>query len=374
MKIGVLTSSRADYGIYLPLLKALKKDPYFNLDIICFGTHLSTFHGYTLKKILEEGFEVSYKIESMLAGDSPNAIATSMALTELKFADFWKDHQKDFDLVICLGDRYEMFSAVMAGVPFGIKFVHLHGGEKTLGAVDNIFRHSITLASCIHFVSCEEHAARVAELIEKKDIIYVVGALALDNLASMSYYTKIEFYNQFNVDLEKPTVLVTVHPETVMPERNTEYAEIISEVMLKMHNFQFLITLPNADTNGMTIRNRFLRLPAETGGRVICHENLGTRGYFTAMKHCSFLLGNTSSGIIEAASFRKWVINLGSRQLGRAHSKNILNSAFSAREILLAAEKIKNDPVYSGGNIFYKDNASNAIIDILKKYNERISQ
>ena len=150
--IGILTSSRADYGIYLPLLNILKGYSDFNLKLIVFGTHLSPFHGYSINQIQKDGFKVDYTIESILVGDTSNAISTAMALTSFKFADFWKERKNEFDLVFCLGDRYEMFAAVIAGVPYNIKFAHLHGGEKTLGSIDNIFRHAITLSSKYHFV------------------------------------------------------------------------------------------------------------------------------------------------------------------------------------------------------------------------------
>ena len=224
-RIAILTSSRADYGIYLPLIKALKEDSYFGSQIIAFGTHLSPFHGYTLTQILNDGFEVKFQIESMLAGDTPNAISTAMALTCLKFADFWKDHQSDFDLVFCPGDRYEMFAAVTAGIPFNIHFAHIHGGEKTLGAIDNIFRHAITLTSKYHFVSCKEHGERVSQLTESSENIFDIGALSLDNLNSLIVLSKTDFLSHFEIDLNQPTILVTVHPETVTPEMNGIYVK-----------------------------------------------------------------------------------------------------------------------------------------------------
>lgn len=147
IKIGILTSSRADYGIYLPLLKALRKDDSFGLELIVFGTHLSKFHGYTLSQIEADGFKVGAKIESLLIGDTPNAIASSFSLTSQKFTDFWGQNTTRFDIVFALGDRFEMAAAVLAGLPYGVTFAHLHGGETTLGAIDNVYRHSISLAS-----------------------------------------------------------------------------------------------------------------------------------------------------------------------------------------------------------------------------------
>jgi len=365
-RIAILTSSRADYGIYLPLLKALNEDPFFDLHIIAFGTHLSPFHGNSIDQIINDGFEVAYRIESMLVGDSPNAIATAIALTSLKFADFWKEHQMDFDLVFCLGDRYEMFAAVTAGIPFNIPFAHLHGGETTLGAIDNIFRNTITHASKHHFVSCEAHGERVAELTGKNENMYNVGALSLDNLTTLSLLSVDEFLNRFKIDLNHPTVLVTVHPETVSYGKNEVYAEEIARTLLNLKRYQVLITLPNADTAGTVLRNRFLKLPVESENRIHCIENLGSQGYFSAMKYCSFLLGNTSSGIIEAASFGKWVINVGDRQKGRHQSQNIIDVPFDHEIILKQIKKTKQNTPYTGTNIYYQGNAAQKICTILK--------
>lgn len=365
-RIAILTSSRADYGIYLPLLNALKDDPYFDLKIIVFGTHLSPFHGYTIKQIIKDGFEVPYQIESMLASDTTNAISTAMALTALKFADFWRDHQNDFDLVFCLGDRYEMFAAVTSAIPFNIQLAHLHGGERTLGAIDNIFRHAITLASKFHFVSCQIHADRVAQLTESFKNIFDIGSLSLHNLNDLRFLSKDEFLHDFGIDLGRPTILVTVHPETVFPEGNTSHANAIANALLRLEKYQVLITLPNADSNSQIIRKRFLNLPNESDNRITCHENLGKQGYFTAMKYCAFLLGNSSSGIIEAASFGKWVINLGTRQEGRAQSDNTFDIPFEKEHILQVINMIESRPDYSGTNIYYKDNVVDSIVSILK--------
>lgn len=366
-RIAILTSSRADYGIYLPLLKVMKDDPFFELRIIAFGTHLSPFHGYTFNQIIDDGFEVFFQIESMLAGDSPNAISTAMALTSLKFADFWKDHQNDFDLVFCLGDRYEMFAAVSAGIPFNIQFAHIHGGEKTLGAIDNAFRHAISLSSKYHFVSCADHGKRVAELLESESNIFNVGALALDNLATLTLFEINEFFENYGIDLNIQTILVTVHPETICPEENKVYIEELAASIMELKNYQVIITLPNADTIGNIVRTRLLQLPLESGNRVKCFENLGTRGYFSAMKNCAFLLGNTSSGIIEAASFNKWVINIGDRQKGRHQSGNVLNTPFDHKSILELVQQIEQSPFFAGENIYFKGNVAQKICSILKE-------
>ena len=254
MRVAVLTSSRADFGIYLPLLKELKEDPAVDLEIIAFGTHLSHFHGYTLNAITEHDFVVLHKIESLILGDSEEAVSASIGLTVLKFSSFWSLHS-DYDLVFCLGDRYEMFAAVMAAIPFGIRFAHIHGGETTLGAVDNIFRHAITQASQIHFTSTETHASRVREMTGSLNV-YNVGALSLDNLTAIELYRNQDFLAIWGIDLSQPTILVTYHPETVQPSVNEKYANELSYALKTLSNeYQVVVTMPNADTQGSLVRS-----------------------------------------------------------------------------------------------------------------------
>jgi GDP/UDP-N,N'-diacetylbacillosamine 2-epimerase (hydrolysing) len=366
MRIGVLTSSRADFGIYLPLLQRLKQDSFFEYELIVFGTHLSFFHGHTIDQIEEAGYQVHHTIESLLVTDSSSSITTSMGLTTIKFAEFWAAHQGYFDLVFCLGDRYEMFSAVMAGVAFQIPFAHIHGGETTLGAIDNVFRHSITLASIMHFVSTPQYANRVKELTGTDTGIHYVGALGLDNLSNLSLLSVKEFEQKWGVDLSKKTILTTFHPETVNYNENENAVRELIDAINSLSNYQVVITMPNADTEGNKIR-KALTDSFSNSDRVYLIENLGQVSYFTAMKYCSFLLGNTSSGIIEAASFGKYVINLGDRQKGRACGDNIIHSAVKTNDILNAVKKIESSNNLDSYNIYDNGGAATKIVEIIKQ-------
>lgn len=364
-RIGILTSSRADFGIYLPLISKLKSTAGLEMKMIVFGTHLSAFHGHTIDQIKACGFNIDYTVESMLLTDSPSAIATSIGLTSIKFADFWKEHTTEFDIVFCLGDRYEMFAAVMAGIPFQITFAHLHGGETTLGAIDNVFRHAITLSSKYHFVSTESYANKVKEITGTADNIYNVGALSLDNIKQLKLLTVGEFKFKWNIDLTAKTVLITFHPETIAHNLNQEFVIQLIAAIKQLNSYQILITMPNADTAGNIIRSAFI--DAFTGNAsVFLIENLGSQSYFTAMKYCSFMLGNTSSGIIEAASFGKYVINLGDRQKGRLHGENVIDTKISANDILEAVKVIESSPVFFDNNIYYNGGATDKIVQILK--------
>ena len=370
MRIGILTSSRADYGIYLPLLQKIKSDPFFDLEIIAFGTHLSKFHGFTLNEIEKGNFNKIHKISSLISNDDEQAIATAYSLTALKFADFWAAHT--YDCVLCLGDRFEMSAAVQAGIPFVVKFAHLHGGETTLGAIDNIYRHQITLASSFHFTATEAYKNRVIEIIGSDRGVYTEGALSLDNIESFEVIGKDFFYDKFNIP-KKDFTLVTFQPETVATKMNITYAQVMKEALSKIaEEINLLITMPNADTLGTVYRQAKETLKKTYPNNVFLIENFGKINYFSAMKYAKFLIGNTSSGIIEAASFGKYVVNVGDRQKGRVRSQNILDCSFDVEEIVRKSDEAKNLGEYMGENVYYKPNVASNIISILKKSHEEL--
>jgi GDP/UDP-N,N'-diacetylbacillosamine 2-epimerase (hydrolysing) len=366
IRVGILTSSRADYGIYLPLLRRLEHDAGFAAHLIVFGTHLSHFHGYTLKQIIADGFTPFQTIETLLTGDTPSAISSSYSLTSLKFADFWQNNQEQFDLVFTLGDRYEMAAAVNAAIPYGITFAHLHGGETTLGAIDNIYRHQISLASTYHFTSTAAYSERLLRLLDaSEDKIFNIGALSLESLGKMPLLTEEQFKALWNIDLNISSILVTVHPETVNLESNIlNTQEVVDALQVLAEQFQIIITMPNADTSGLILRDAFSKLAKESA-TVKVIENFGTQSYFTCMKHVNLLIGNTSSGIIEAASFGKFVLNVGNRQQGRLSGENVINIPFSSEQIL---EKVGvySELSYEGENPYFQAEPSQQILEIIK--------
>jgi GDP/UDP-N,N'-diacetylbacillosamine 2-epimerase (hydrolysing) len=365
MKIGVLTSSRADYGIYLPLLNKLKEDDFFDLEIIVFGTHLSKSHGYTLTEIEKDSYNCIHTISSLISNDDEQAVATSYALTALKFADFWQ--QNKFDLVFCLGDRFEMSAAVQAGIPFNVKFAHLHGGETTLGAIDNIYRHQITMASILHFTASELFSERVIELIGQDKNVYTVGSLSLNEIEKFQPINKTEFYEKFNIP-NKDFALITFHPETVNTEMNQHFASEMRKALSQVASKLLLvITMPNADTMGSVYRKEINILKNELLEQVFCIENFGKDNYFSAMYYAKVLIGNTSSGIIEAASFGKYVVNVGDRQKGRLQSKNILDASFNFNDIILKTDMALKFDSYIGENIYYKNAVAETIINVIKQ-------
>lgn len=366
--IAVLTSSRADYGIYKPLLDVLVSDDAFQLQMIVFGSHVSEATGYTIQHIEKDGFKILEQVDSILLNDNPLANSTSTALTSLKFADVWARISGSVDLVLALGDRFEMYAAVMSSVPFRVPIAHLHGGETTLGAIDNVYRDCITLASTYHFTSTEAYASRVSALIGTDKHVYPTGSLSLDNLSDVELDSLEEFKEKWGVDLKKPTVIATYHPETVnfnlTEEHTTAWIRAIKELLKK---YQVMLGPPNLDTHGSRIRKEY-RYELANEPNLYIIESLGKKSYFTALKHCSFVIGNSSSGVIEVASFGKYAVNVGNRQEGRACSKNVLHSPFNTDSILKQVRYIEKEGFkYEGKNIYERRSVARSIHDILKR-------
>jgi len=365
MKIGILTSSRADFGIYTPLLKELFSDPFFKTEIIAFGTHLSQKFGYTVNEIKKAGFPVKFTFETAPKNDTPQDITQSIAETISIFSNFWNKHK--YDLVFALGDRYEMFAAVSAGTPFNVRFAHLHAGETTLGSIDNTYRHSISLMSEILFVSTEAYKKRATEIKGNYKQIFNVGALSIDNLKKIRFLTIKEFQKKFGINLSKPSVLSTFHPETVHFKKNKEFIKTYLSALNELKkNYQLIITMPNADTSGLIVRKAIEDF-SKKNKEVITVESFGMEGYLSCMKHCDFMIGNSSSGFVEATFFPKWVINVGHRQDGRIISSNIIQTEIDKTQILQAVNKVIKSPVPPKVNLYGNGHTAKKIIAILKK-------
>ena len=364
MTIAVLTSTRADYSIYFPLLDKLKSDPVFDLSIIAFGTHLSDKYGHTVDEIIKDGFEVEEKIITTPDADTPEAIAGSMHRTMELFSQLWA--KKKYDLVFCLGDRYEMFAACAAGMPFGVRFAHIHGGEETLGAIDDVFRHCLTHMASFHFAATQVYADRITQMRGNSRNVYNTGALSFDNLRNLKLLSQDEFNERYGIDITKPSILITFHPETVDYSKNEYYTDELIAALAEIKGYQLIITMPNSDTMGLMIRNKLTGFNNSTD-HAFAIESFGTLGYLSCMKYCSFMLGNTSSGFIEAAYFPKYVINLGNRQKGRLLTDNIFNVEINRRSIVEAVLKFRSLDISSSSSIYGTGHASNTIIEILKR-------
>lgn len=364
MKVGILTSSRADYSQYYPLLKLLDAYKTFDLTILAFGTHLSPQFGQTVQHIYGDGFKNILEFDTVCEGDLPENINASIAKTVTVFSQLWKTTH--FDVVFAFGDRYEMFAACASAVSFGVRIAHIHGGETTMGAIDNTFRHVITHMASLHFTTTEIYKKRVIELTGNDQGVYNVGALSVDNLKSIPLLSISAFKEMFNIDLSIPTILVTFHPETVAAEKNMLYVRELITAMQLVTGYQIVITMPNADTFGDRIRQELLKF-IEVNEHVTGIESLGTVGYLSCMAYCVMMLGNTSSGFVEAAFFPKYVINLGKRQEGRIVTENIRNCPIEHNAILAAISDYKHTVLPESIDIYGNGTAAPQIISILKR-------
>lgn len=368
MKLAVLSSSRADFSIYKPLLTALRMSDAFSFELIVFGTHISDKHGFTLRDIQADGFEANHVLmDTFPISDKPSDISMCMAKTIEIFSDFWKNNK--YDLVFALGDRFEMFSACLSGVPFNIKIAHIHGGETTLGAIDEIFRHSITHMSKLHFSATDVYKKKVIQLIGSANYVYDVGALSIDNLRTIHYLSKKDIYEKYGIDFNNPTILTTFHPETIDFEKNSMNIQQLLNVFQKLLDYQIVCTMPNSDTSGNVIRKALIDFQkSNLHPNFYLYESLGFVGYYSFMKNCTLMLGNTSSGFAEAYYFYKPVVNLGNRQSGRIVTENIFNSEINENEIMLNVVKALDFKIpKTTENLYGNGDAATRIIKILNE-------
>ena len=358
MNILVVTTSRADYGIYHSLLTALQQSD-IQYGLVVSGTHLSHRHGYTVAEIEQDGHPIATRITAVPVDTHAETIATTIGATVQKFAAYWATVHTTVDLIVVLGDRYEMFAAVTAAVPFNLPIAHIHGGETTLGAIDDKFRHAITAMSLLHFTSTRQYAERVVAMIGGRDHVHWVGAPSLDDIDTLSCYSIDEMRAKFSIDFGVPSILVTFHPETVATSKNTFYATVLVETLSTLSKrYQIVITLPNADTEAEVIRGAFEAL-SNSNRSVVTIESFGKRGYFSALRWAKLLIGNTSSGLLEAPSFGRYVVNVGDRQAGRVRSANVIDAAVEEEAILNAVAAIeKCGYLYEGINLYHKEGAA----------------
>ncbi len=318
--IGVVTTSRADYAGYFPILKAIQADPELRLALIVSGSHLSPERGLTVEAIERDGFEIDDKVEILLASDSAEGTAKAMALGLLGFAQTFSRNRPD--LLLVLGDRFEMHAAVLAALPFRIPVAHVHGGEVTEGAIDDALRHSISKLSHLHFVSTVEHGRRVCQLGEEPWRVTVSGAPALDNLRRLSPPGRAEIEARFGLRPGEEFLLVTFHPATLDPGDPGEQARMLLSAV-EQARLPAIVTMPNVDPGNEAVRDAIRERTAATR-RLQAVESLGTEAYFGLMATASAMVGNSSSGIIEAASFGLPVVDVGSRQRGRTAGVNVI--------------------------------------------------
>lgn len=369
-RIGIMTGTRAEYGLLKSLMQEINKDNDLELYLIVSGMHLSPEFGMTYKEIEEDGFEINAKVEMLLSSDSPAGISKSIGLGVIGFADEFQ--RADLDMLILLGDRYEALSAAICAMVMRIPIAHLHGGELTEGAIDEGIRHSITKMSYLHFTSTEQYRNRVIQLGENPERVFYVGALGVENIKKINLMTKEELERSIHFEIDENTVIVTYHPVTL--ENNTVEEQFLNllKVLDRNPKIRMIFTKANADTNGRIVNELIDKYAAQNSERACAFVSLGQKRYLSALKYCRIVIGNSSSGIIEAPSFGKPIINIGDRQKGRICADSVINCGYTQQEIQQAMEtaltKEFENKASNCRNPYEKENTAANIISVIKDY------
>lgn len=342
--IGVVTVARSDYGLLLPVLRRIRGSEGLRLRLYAAAAHFSPEFGRTERELAADGFPPDERIEISLSSDSPAGVAKTMGLGLLSFADLFQ--RSPPDLLLVTGDRFEMHAAGLAALPFRIPVAHAYGGDLSLGAIDDSLRHSLTKLSHLHFCATEEHAARVRRMGEEPWRVRVTGSPGLDHLHGFEPLPEAALEERTGFPVGRPFLLATFHPVTLEYDRAGEQAGELLAAIAET-GLPVLFTHPNADTRGREVLSRIEAFVKERPGRTLV-PNLGTRAYLSLLGRAAAMVGNSSSGILEAASFRLPVVNVGSRQDCRTRPRNVLDAPPRRAEILRALLKAL-DPAFRRG-------------------------
>lgn len=368
--ICVLTSTRAEYGLLKNLIKKLLKINEYDIQVIVTGMHLSPEFGFTYKEIEEDSIVIDEKIEILLSADTASAVSKSMGVAMIGFSDYFKRRRPD--LLIVLGDRYETLAVCTVAMIYRITIAHIHGGETTEGMIDEAIRHSITKMSYLHFTSTEEYKNRVIQLGEQPDRVFNVGALGVENILSMEYMKIQDLERLVGFSLNEKFAMMTFHPVTLENETSKKQFLQIIYALKEYGNLRIIITKANSDTNGRIINQLIDELVKENANQYIAFTSLGTLKYLSLMKYCNFVIGNSSSGIIETPTFKIPTINIGDRQKGRVQAKSIINSKPKKRKIVNAISKAMsekfNNKLKDINNPYGNGETSDKIIKEIKRY------
>lgn len=369
MKICIATGTRAEYGLLKPLIEKISVDPAFTLQLLVTGAHLSPEFGLTYKQIEADGYSIDFKVEMLMSSDTPEGITKSMGVGIIGFSDAFKLLQPD--LLVILGDRYEMLSLASTALIFRIPIAHIHGGELTEGAYDDAIRHAITKMSALHFTSTDTYRKRVIQLGEQPDRVFNVGAIGLDNFRFLKLLSKNELEKELKIHFCKYNYLVGFHPETLSNQSVEEqFNELLQAIDAQTDSF-FIFTKANADTHGRVINQLIEKFVRNNPDKSVLFPSLGSLRYLSLMKHVTAVVGNSSSGILEAPFAPTATINIGDRQKGRIQVTSVINCEANEDEIKMAFDKVRSDEfrqiVSITTNPYGDGTASEKIIQVLKK-------
>jgi GDP/UDP-N,N'-diacetylbacillosamine 2-epimerase (hydrolysing) len=367
--ISLLTATRAEYGLLKPLIDRLNREDEFDVRVVVTGAHLSPEFDLTFREIEKDGIVVDEKIEMLLSADTTTSISKSMGLAMISFADYFERTKPD--LLVVLGDRYETLAVCTVAMNQRIPVAHLYGGETTEGAIDESIRHAITKMSYLHFTSTSAYKQRVIQLGEHPERVFNVGALGVENIVTQQLLTKDELELSLGFKLTRPYALVTFHPVTLENNQSQEQFQELLRVVSNHKDIDFIFTKANADANGRII-NKMIDSFVSENRNAVAYTSLGMIRYLSAMKYCSFVIGNSSSGLLETPSFKIPTINIGDRQKGRIQAESIINcepNKFSMESAINRALSQEFIQLANNVNNPYGDGqTSKKVVDVIKEF------
>lgn len=371
-KICIATGTRAEYGLLQPLMNLIKKDKSFELQIIATAMHLSPEFGMTVNEIERDGYKVNEKIEMLLSADTDTAIVKAMGLAMISAADVFK--KLNPDLLVILGDRFEMLALAQSAYLMNIPIAHIAGGETTEGAFDEGIRHSITKMSSLHFAATEIYKKRIIQLGENPERVFNVGALGLDNIKNMKLISKQDLEKDLKLRFDSKTALVTFHPVTLEKESPKKQFEKLLKAFEKFPELKLIFTMPNSDTGGREII-AMINNYSEQRENAYAFTNLGQKRYLSTLKYVDLVIGNSSSGIVEVPFMGIPTLNIGDRQKGRIMGESIVNVKCDEKEIVKGITACLNRKKAIGKmkNPYGNGTAAKQMLNIIKKKTGKIS-
>ena len=370
-KVCVFTSTRADYGLLAPVIQKIAEHPHLQLQILASGSHLRPEHGNTWQEIEDHGFAIDAKVPIMQA--SPLSSLDTCQIMSTALAAYAQTlHKLAPDIILVLGDRYETLCLAVAASVLGIPLAHYAGGELTLGAMDDAFRHCITKLSLLHFTATEQYRNRVIQMGEEPKRCFNVGSLGVENIKTMPLLNRDELNHSLGFELPSPYLLITFHPETMAGRQTIEQCQALLNALDKKPEYNVLITKANADQHGQLINDLLEAWAKANQTRVFLRSSLGQLRYLSAMKHAAAVVGNSSSGIIEAPSLHVPTVDIGDRQKGRIAAESVLNCPATEKDILAGLNKALSADFVSIArhcqNPYEKTGTSKIIANIINGY------
>lgn len=368
-KICVVTATRAEYGLLKCLLDDIVQDDQLELQLVVTGSHLSPEFGLTVEQIQQDGVHIDKRVEILLSSDTPVGVSKSMGLAQISFAEVFDELNPD--VVLVLGDRYELIPIVSAANIARIPVAHLNGGELTEGAIDELIRHALTKLSQLHFTAMDEYTQRVIQMGEQPTNVFTVGEVGLDNILRMDLLSKDAFEASIEARLAKKTILFTYHPETTQTVKEVErdFNQILA-ALSQLEESLIIFTKANADVGGRLINRMIDDYVAENGEKAIAFTSLGQLRYLSALQHVDVVMGNSSSGIVEAPSFRIATVNIGDRQKGRVQAESTVNVDVDTTAIIEALQYVLSESfqesLSSVVNPYGQGDSSQHLVEVLK--------